>query len=108
MAVADHEYRPLSMKKLFALVLLVVAGTAVGLWFIQGWNGPGPSARPTPVVIASGTSLGEAAGQLEKAGVIASAPPFFFKPRSFGAREPIKAGEYEFPAHASHSEILAL
>jgi UPF0755 protein len=96
------------MKKLLALVLLVVAGTAVGLWFIQGWNGPGPARRPTPVVIASGTSLNQAAGQLEKAGVIESAERFLFQARIFGGREPIKAGEYEFPAHASHSEILAL
>jgi UPF0755 protein len=96
------------MKKLLALVLLVVAGTAVGLWFIQGWNGPGPARQPTSVVIASGTSLIEAARQLEKAGVVASADRFLFQARIFGSGEPIKAGEYEFPAHASHSEILAL
>ena len=24
------------------------------LWFIQGWNGAGPAARPTAVVIAPG------------------------------------------------------
>jgi UPF0755 protein len=96
------------MKKLLALVLLLVAGLAVGLWFIQGWNGAGPSTRPTPVVIASGTSLVEAAGQLEKAGVISSAERFLLQAKLFGGNESIKAGEYEFPAHASHSQVLAL
>jgi UPF0755 protein len=96
------------MKKLLALVLVVVAGLAVGLWFIQGWSGAGPSQRPTPVVIASGTSLVEAARQLEKAGVIGSAERFLFQAKLFGSRESIKAGEYEFPARASHADVLAL
>ena len=96
------------MKKLLALVLLAAAGLAVGLWFIQGWSGAGPSKQPTPVVIESGTSLVEAARQLEKAGVIASAERFLFQTKIFGSGEPIKAGEYEFPARASHAEVLAL
>jgi UPF0755 protein len=96
------------MKKLLALLLLVVAGLAVGLWFVQGWSGAGPSQRPTPVVIASGTSLVEAARQLEKAGVIESAERFLFQAKIFGSRESIKAGEYQFPARASHSDVLAL
>jgi UPF0755 protein len=96
------------MKKLLALVLLVVAGLAVGLWFIQGWSGAGPATRPTAVVIESGTSLIEAARQLEKAGVIASAERFLFQAKIFGSGEPIKAGEYEFPARASHAEVLNL
>ncbi|HEX8379600.1 MAG TPA: endolytic transglycosylase MltG [Allosphingosinicella sp.] len=96
------------MKKLLALVLLAVACLGVGLWFIQGWSGAGPSKQPTPVVIESGTSLVEAARQLEKAGVVASAERFLFQTKIFGSGEPIKAGEYEFPARASHAEVLAL
>ncbi|HEX8571183.1 MAG TPA: endolytic transglycosylase MltG [Allosphingosinicella sp.] len=96
------------MKKLLALALVAVAGLAVGLWFIQGWNGAGPAPKPTPVVIESGTSLIQAAQKLETAGVIASAERFLFQSRIFGSREPIKAGEYEFPARASHAEILSL
>jgi UPF0755 protein len=96
------------MKKLLALGLLAAAVLAIGLWFIQGWNGAGPSKRPTPVVIEPGTSLIKAAEQLEKAGVIASSDRFLFQARIFGSGEPIKAGEYEFPAHASHAQILSL
>jgi UPF0755 protein len=96
------------MKKLLALGLLAAAAIAVGFWFIQGWSGAGPAARPTTVVIAPGTSLIEAAGQLEQAGVIASAERFLFQAKLFAGSEPIKAGEYEFPARASHSQTLAL
>jgi UPF0755 protein len=96
------------MRKLLALGLLAAAALAAGFWFIQGWNGAGPSSRSTPVVIASGTSLIKAAEQLEKAGVIASSERFLFQARIFGGHAPIKAGEYEFPAHASHAQILSL
>ena len=96
------------MRKLLALGLLAAAALAVGLWFIQGWTGAGPSKQPTAVVIASGTSLIKAAEQLEKAGVIESSERFLFQARIFGSGEPIKAGEYEFPAHSSHAQILSL
>ncbi|MGZ8286297.1 MAG: endolytic transglycosylase MltG [Allosphingosinicella sp.] len=96
------------MKKLVALVLLLAAGLALGLWFIQGWSGPGPSRQPTSVVIAPGTSMAAAANRLEKAGVIASAERFLFQAKLFGGGESIKAGEYEIPARASHAQILSL
>jgi UPF0755 protein len=96
------------MKKLLALGLIAACVLAVGFWFIQGWNGAGPAAKPVAVVIAPGTSLVGAADQLEKAGVIASAERFLFQAKLFGGSEPIKAGEYQFPARASHSQTLAL
>lgn len=96
------------MKKLLALGLLAAAMLAFGLWFIQGWSGTGPAAKPITVVIAPGTSLVKAADQLEQAGAIASAERFLFQAKLFGGPEPIKAGEYEFPARASHSQVLSL
>jgi len=96
------------MKKLLALGLLAAAILAVALWFIQGWNGAGPARQSVAVVIAPGTSLIGAAGQLEKAGVIDSSERFLFQARIFGSGEPIKAGEYEFPARASHAQVLTL
>jgi len=95
------------MKKLLGLGLLVAA-LATGLWFIQGWNGSGPAPKPVSVVIAPGTSMIGAAGALQKAGVIGSAERFLFQAKLFGGGKSIKAGEYEFPAHASHSQVLAL
>ncbi|HEX8223055.1 MAG TPA: endolytic transglycosylase MltG [Allosphingosinicella sp.] len=96
------------MKKLLALGLIAAAVLAVGFWFIQGWNGAGPSKRPTPVVIAAGSSTVRAANTLERAGVIASAERFLFQTRIFGGGESIKAGEYEFPAGASHAQVLSI
>ncbi len=40
--------------------------------------------------------------------MIASAERFLFQAKVFGGGEPIKAGEYEFPARASHAQVLAL
>jgi UPF0755 protein len=99
------------MRKLLALgvaalILLGLAGT--GLWFIQGWNGVGPAARATPVLIAAGSSLAGAANTLQQAGVVGSSKRFLFQAKVFGGSEPIKAGEYEIPARASHAQILSL
>ena len=96
------------MRKLLALGLLAAAVLAVGFWFIQGWNAPGPAARPVAVVVAPGSSLAEAAETLERAGAIASAERFLFQARLFGGGRPIQAGEYEIPARSSHARILAL
>jgi UPF0755 protein len=96
------------MKKLLLLVLLGLVALGAGFWFIQGWNGAGPARQPTPVVIAAGSSMVRAAETLEQAGVIASAERFLFQAKIFGGGEPIKAGEYEIPAAASHARILSL
>jgi UPF0755 protein len=91
-----------------ALGLLAAAVLGVGLWFIQGWSAAGPAKQPVTVVIAPGSSLASAAESLEKAGVIASSQRFLFQARLFGGGRAIQAGEYEIPAHASHSRILAM
>ena len=96
------------MKKLLALGLVAAALLAVGLWFIQGWSGAGPSARPVAVVIAPGASLAAAAETLEQSGAIASSRRFLVQAKLFGGGRPIQAGEYEIPARASHSRILSL
>ncbi|HEY0026504.1 MAG TPA: endolytic transglycosylase MltG [Allosphingosinicella sp.] len=96
------------MKKLLALGILAVAVLGIGLWFIQGWSGAGAAAKPTPVLIPAGSSMVKAAQTLEKAGVVASAERFLFQAKIFGGGESIKAGEYEFPARASHSEVLSI
>lgn len=98
------------MRKLILLVLVVAALglLGVGLYFIQGWNGAGPAQKPVAVVIAPGSSLASAATTLEKAGAVRSADRFLFQARLFGGDLPIKAGEYEIPARASHGQILGL
>jgi UPF0755 protein len=99
--------------KLKRLLLLGVAagmivGLAVGIWLLTGWNAAGPAKQPTPVIIAEGSSMAAAARSLEKAGVLASADSFRLRARLFGSDKPIRAGEYEVPAGASPSDLLAL
>jgi UPF0755 protein len=96
------------MKKLLALGLLLAALFFGGLYLIQGWNGAGPAPRDTTVVIPRGTSLIKTAEMLEKQGLIGSSERFLFQAKLFGGTEGIKAGEYEIPAHASHSDILSI
>ncbi|HEX5183892.1 MAG TPA: endolytic transglycosylase MltG [Allosphingosinicella sp.] len=96
------------MRKLLALgvaaaLLVVLAG---GFWLIQAWHGAGPAKQPVSVVIPRGASLPKAAALLKQAGAISSADCFLFQAKLFGSGRGIKAGEYEFPAHASASHIL--
>jgi UPF0755 protein len=94
------------LRKLVVLGLLVAA--IFGFYFIQGWSGAGPATRPTDVVVPRGTSLVATAALLKKAGVIRSTSRFLFQVKLFGGGRGVRAGEYEFPAHASHSAILAM
>jgi UPF0755 protein len=94
------------MKKLIVIALLIAAG--FGFYFIQGWNGAGPAQAPTELVVPRGASLVSAAERLKKAGLISSTSRFLFQAKVFGGGKPIKAGEYEFPAHASHARILTM
>ena len=96
------------MKKLLGLGLALLVLAAAAFWVIQGWNGAGPAEKPVTVLIAPGSSMVKAAETLEEAGAIASAERFLFQAKLFGGGETIKAGEYEIPARASHSDVLAL
>jgi UPF0755 protein len=96
------------MRKLLVLGLLVGAAVLVGFYFIQGWNAAGPARQPVAVVIESGSSLASAANQLEEAGVIGSSQRFLLQAKLFGGGAPIQAGEFEFPARASHSQVLGM
>jgi len=60
------------------------------------------------VTIAEGATLRSSARVLEKAGAIRSAPLFHRLARILGSQKAIRAGEYEVPARASASAVLAL
>ena len=97
------------MKKLGCLgliaALLVVAGLFV---VVQSWGGRGPAPKNLSVLVAQGSSLSAAAGDLEKAGVIASARRFVLLSKLLGGDEPIRAGEYRIPAGLSQSDLLKM
>jgi UPF0755 protein len=94
------------VKKLVVLGLLIAAGFA--FYFIQGWNGAGPAKAPVDLVVPRGASMIATANLLKKAGVISSTSRFLFQAKLFGGSRPIQAGEYEFPARASHSAVLTM
>ncbi|RYY34223.1 MAG: endolytic transglycosylase MltG [Sphingomonadales bacterium] len=74
----------------------------------SGWTSVGPAEKALTVTVPDGATLAAAARALEKAGAIPSTTRFLRDARKFGSPTPIKAGEYEIPAHASEMDIYAL
>ena len=96
--------RPLGCLGLLAGLLGIFALMLIG----QDWRGAGPANAALTVQVPRGASLARAAQALEKAGAIESATRFRVYARIFGNDAPIRAGEYQVPAHASPSDVLAL
>jgi UPF0755 protein len=96
------------LRKLGCLGLLVACAILGVIWFTSGWATSGPLTKPQTFVVPQGASLSSTATALEKAGAITSANWFRLHARWLGSGEPIKAGEYQLPAKASGSDILAL
>lgn len=84
------------------LALAVIAGG--GAWWL--WKGAGPLAKPATIEIAEGQTLGGAARVVRQAGAIRSPDLFRHLAARLGSRDPIRAGEYLLPAHASYAAIL--
>ena len=98
------------MKKLAVAAIAAVSLLLVSLGFYvrHGWTARGPATEPAEVVIPQGSSLSKAARVLEEAGALRSADQFLTFARVLGSGASIRAGEYEIPARASPSEVLAL
>src|SRR3546814_4231102 len=70
------------------------------------WWGSGPSYAPIAVQIPKGVSLRAAAAKLETAGVICCSERFYCLAQIFGSSDPIRAGEFMFPAAVSPAQVL--
>ena len=95
----------------FGCLVLIAAVAIVGLLagnFLYGWTASGPLGAEKTVIIASGSSLSQAARTLEQEGVLKSADSFLNRAKVFGGSEPIKAGEFNIPARASNSQVLSI
>ena len=93
-------------NKLFlalAILFLVVGG----LW-LRGWYGSGPLERDTPFIVPDGSTLSSVAAKLETEKAIGSASSFLTRAKILGGSDPVKAGEFLLPAHASNAAILEL
>lgn len=88
-------------------LLLVLAVIALAAFILLRFTGGGAS-RDVDVVIPAGSSLTSAARVLERAGAVSSADAFLTNARLFGARDPIKPGEYRIKRGQSGSDVLAL
>ena len=84
------------------LLVLLVAGMIVA----AGWWGPSGFDKDVDYVVPQGATLGSVARDLEKQHVIGSARSFLMWSRVLGSSDPIQAGEFLLPAHASRARIL--
>ncbi len=98
------------MRRLWRLaalgILLVIAVPAVA--FLWRWYGPGPSARPTTVIVPEGATVTSTANNLQRLGAIHSARWFRAGAKIFGSHDPVQAGEFEIRNGMSAASILDL
>ncbi len=88
-------------------ILLLITVIALVVFAVIRCTGGG-APRDMAVVIPSGSSLTAAAKELEKAGAIRSADAFLTNAKLFGAKDPIKPGEYEIKKGMDGGAILSL
>ena len=89
------------------LSTLVVVALLGGGWVFWTYRGPGPAAAPASVILPHGSSVSQIARALKAGDVIGSEKLFQLAARFSGAGRSLKAGEYEFPSHASMAQVLA-
>jgi UPF0755 protein len=88
--------------------LVAAAFLFAGIWVLNSWFGSGPLEEERVFIVPDGASLNSVAVKLEEDGIVDSARTFSIKARIFGGGAPIKAGEFQFPAGASQSQILSI
>jgi UPF0755 protein len=89
------------------LATLAFALVVFGLWGLWVYGAAGPSTQETTVVLRHGAGLPEIASQLEDQHVVRSASVFVAAAQISGAARRLKAGEYDFKAHASIASVLS-
>lgn len=98
------------LKFLGRFVLLIVLATVVAAgMFAWGWQrvtGPGPLAEDRIVLIDRGSGVARIAGILADAGVVPDPYTFRAAARLFAGDRPLRAGEYQFPAHVSPRQAV--
>jgi UPF0755 protein len=90
-----------------ALGILLAVGVPL-LVLSWRWYGPGPSAKPTTVIVPEGATVTSTANNLQKLGVISSARWFRVGAKAFGSHDPVQAGEFEVGKGMSAASILEL
>src|SRR5580658_2957206 len=93
---------------LLAAVLIVAAVAGVMLWGYDDVTKPGPLQAAETVVIPPHTGISGITDLLAQNGAIRHPLTFKVAAEIAGRGVPLKAGEYEFPAGASASEIIEI
>lgn len=97
----SNLWRRLALGILIAVAIPILAVA----WL---WYGPGPSAKPTTLIVREGSTLAGMTSQLNEAGIISSPQLFKTGLRIFASSDPIQAGEFEIPAGASAASVVDL
>jgi UPF0755 protein len=95
----------------FVAFLVVAALIVGGAWLFERYNWELPAsgnAKGAVVLIAPGSGVGSIAQDLKKSDVIADTRMFEIGLRLRDLSGKLKAGEYEFPAHASMGQVAAI
>jgi len=93
-------------------LVLVVAGAlgavAAAWWGHAWWRAPGPLAASHATIVPQGATVMAIGAQLAAAGLVADDRLFALGVRLTRQDGPLRAGEYDIPAHASPASIAAL
>ncbi len=90
------------------VILLALAAGAAWVYLQQQFEGPGPLAEETVVIVPRGAGLVTIAGDLAEAGVVSDPDIFALAVRLFADATALKAGEYAFAPGSSMQEVAAL
>jgi UPF0755 protein len=98
------------MRKLLIIVvlLLAVGGFAAYRYVNTAFTAAGPLSEVARVEVAPGASVRSVVSQLGKRGVLSNPRAVSLYLRAHGLSPKIKAGTYDFPAHASPAEVLQM
>ena len=91
----------------FLALLILAAAISVGYVRVR-LDAPGPLVQARAVVIPKGIGGEGIARRLTESGVIADPTLFRLAARIVGRKDPLKAGEYEFPARISALDAIRL
>ncbi len=106
-ASARHPLVVIGNAVISIFVLLAVASAVLLFVGKQRFEQPGPLAQDTIVNIPKGSGMRDIADVLQRQGVIDQPSVFIGGVMVLKAREDLKAGEYQFKAHASLRDVVA-
>jgi UPF0755 protein len=101
---AAARRRRLPLRQIF-LGFGALAAAFVALLAFEIW-GPGPTAKPTNLILPPGGGVRGVAHDLEQARVVRSGAVFVFAAEVSGAGHELKAGEYAFAPRESLAQVL--